>query len=121
MLDERAAPETKAVPSRALFQVWTVLLVGLLLTSLVLGFQAVRGTLNPDLHAMVAFLVAGLAVASHVRLGSGWDFIAVLLLVGTVALGFAVKGSGGAADLHRILALLAVVLSGVLHLRRWRE
>ena len=111
---ERVAVETGVAPSRWLYRLWSLLVVGLLLTSFGLGFQASRGAVSPDLHAAVAFVVAAIVIASHVRLGDGWDLLAA------VALGFALKG-GGATNLHRTFSLLAVVLSAVTHLRRWRE
>ncbi|HLC40671.1 MAG TPA: hypothetical protein VJO34_03475 [Methylomirabilota bacterium] len=117
---ERVAVETGVAPSRWLYRLWSLLVVGLLLTSFGLGFQASRGAVSPDLHAAVAFVVAAIVIASHVRLGDGWDLLAAVALLGAVALGFALKG-GGATNLHRTFSLLAVVLSAVTHLRRWRE
>lgn len=99
-------------------RVWRVVVVGLLLLSLVLGFQATRGAVNPDLHATGALVVTAMAVANHVRQGSGWDFLAVLLLLGAVALGFGARDGNVGRDFHLSLALSAVALSVALHLRR---
>lgn len=113
--------KTIVAPSRTRFGLWSLLLTGFLVATLVLGFQASRGSVDPNLHAMAGFVVAGLAVVSHVRYGSGWDLLAVLTLLGAVALGLGVQGGGVAADFHLALSLPAVVLSGMLHLRRWRS
>jgi hypothetical protein len=112
--------ESGVASSRWLYRLWSLLVVGLLFMSFGLGLQASRGVVSPDLHATVAFVVAAIVVASHVRLGSGWDLLAAVALLGAVALGFALREGDGATNLHRVFSLLAVLLSSVMHLRWWR-
>lgn len=108
------------VRSRALFRLWSLLVAGLLLSSLVLGFLTARANGDPNLHATVAIVVAALAVGSHIRRGGGWDFLAVVSLLAAVGLGLMVQGGGVAGDLHLAVAFPAAVLSSGLHLGRWR-
>ena len=90
---------------------------GLLVAALLLGVAAARGAVDPGLHGMAGVIGAGLAIASHVRRGGGWDFLAVVLLVATVGAGAfgPVETAGG--TLHAGLALAATGLSASLH---WR-
>lgn len=106
--------------SRALFRLWSLLVIGLLLTSLGLGWLASGGTMDRNLHGLVAFVAAGMAIASHMRHGSGWDFLAVVALVGAVGLGLMVQGGGVSPHLHLALALPAALLSAGVHLGQWR-
>lgn len=108
-----------AAESPILMRAWSLIVVGLLLASLALGFLAFAGRVDPNLHGMVAFVTAAGAIASHVRRGSGWDSLAVVSLVVAVGLGLAARG-GGAARPHLMVALAATVLSGGLHLSGWR-
>lgn len=109
------------VPRRAPFRLWSLMVASLLLASLVLGFLASEGRVDRNLHGMMGFVAAALAVASHVRQGSGWDFIAVLFLLGAVGLGLMVQGGGVSASLHLAFALPAASLSAAVHLGRWRR
>jgi hypothetical protein len=102
--------------ARALPAAWAVLMAALLAGALVLGFAASRGGVDPGLHAIVALVAAGLAVASHVRRGGGWDFLAVLLLLAVVGLGVFTEAGGMVATLHLTAAIAAVLLSAWLHL-----
>lgn len=83
----------------------------LLLGALGLGFMASWGRIDPNLHAMTAFLAGAFALGMHVRGGSGLDFLAVLLLLVTLVLGFMVLGGGVTSQLHWLAAIAAVVVS----------
>ncbi len=95
---------------------WAVLVSGLLVAALLLGFAAARGAVDPGLHGMASVVAAALAVGSHVRRAGGWDFLAVVLLL--AAIGFGTVGGGGSAVLHPALATVATGVSAGLHLVR---
>jgi hypothetical protein len=101
---------------RLLSGLWAVLVAGLLLVSVWLGFQASTGSVDPNLHGLVAFVAGALAIGSHVRRGGSGDFLAVVAMVFGVGLGvMAQRGATGGA-LHLAVAVPAALLSSALHL-----
>ncbi|HAM58072.1 MAG TPA: hypothetical protein DDZ42_17185 [Candidatus Rokubacteria bacterium] len=95
--------------------VWAVVVAGLLLASVWLGFQASKGEADPNLHGIVAFVAAVLAIGSHVRRGGGWDFLAVVAIVVGVGLGVVAQRGGAGGDLHLAVAVSAALFSSALH------
>lgn len=91
--------------------------VVLLLAALALGFMASWRSVDPNLHGMFAFLAGVLAVALHVRGGSGFDFLAVVLLVVALALGIMVSGGGMSPEIHFWAAVSAVGVSAGTQIR----
>lgn len=104
--------------ARGLARLWSLLVAGVLLTALALGFLASQGAVDRNVHGMVAFVAAAVATGSHIRRGGGWDFLAVVALGAAVGLGLMVQGGGAAGDVHLVAALLAAVLSAGLHVAR---
>lgn len=85
--------------------------IALLLGALGLSFMASWGRIDPDLHAMAAFVAGLFALGMHARSGSGLDFLAVLLLVAALAFGLMVLGGGMSLQFHLWAAVPAVVVS----------
>lgn len=89
-----------------------------LLGVLGLGFMASWKRIDPNLHAMAAFLAGVLAVGLHIHGGSGPDFLAVVLLLAALGLGLMVAGGGVSSQLHLWAAIPAVAASAYAHAHR---
>jgi hypothetical protein len=121
---ERALPRESTV-GRLLSGLWAVLVALLLLASVWLGFRASTGSVDPNLHAFVAFVAGALAIGSHIRRGGGWDFLAAVAMLFGLGLGVMAQRADSGGGLHLAVAVPAALLSSALHLaplitRRWR-